>query len=112
MANNRIEFLEDGKIAYTYITKEDEESVHSQSGDHEGIVEIGRDVEGVEVSVFIRETEKGCKISLRSNEYVNVSEACAVFGGGGHTRASGCTIIGSIDQAKEKILKEVVRLLK
>ena len=111
LASNRIEFLENGKVAYTYITAEDEKSVNAESGDHEGIVEIGRSVEGVEVSVFVRETEKGCKISLRSNEYVNVADACIVFGGGGHARAAGCTILGSVEQAKEKILKEVIRLL-
>lgn len=111
IASNRIEFLENGKVAYTYITKEDEEKVHSENGDHEGIVDIGRGVEGVEVSIFIRETAKGCKISLRSNDYVNVSDACLVFGGGGHARAAGCTIPGSIEQVKEKVLKEVIRLL-
>ena len=111
IANNRIEFFENGKIAFTYITKEDEEKVNSETGDHEGIVETGRDIEGVEVSIFIRQTKKGCRISLRSNEYVNVADACAVFGGGGHTRAAGCTIQGTIEQAKEKILKEVARLL-
>lgn len=111
LASNRIEFLENGKVAYTYITAEDEKSVNAESGDHEGIVEIGRSVEGVEVSVFVRETEKGCKISLRSNEYVNVADACIVFGGGGHARAAGCTIKGNVEQAKEKILKEVIRLL-
>ena len=112
IADARIEFLENGKVAFTYITKEDEERVHAENGDHEGIVEIGRDVEGVEVSVFVRQTEKGCKISLRSNEYVNVADACIVFGGGGHPRAAGCTIQGTIEQAKEKVLKEVARLLK
>lgn len=111
IANNRIEFLADGKISYTYITKEDEEKVHAETGDHEGIVEIARDIEGVEVSIFVRQTEKGCKISLRSNDYVNVSDACAVFGGGGHPRAAGCKIQGTIEQVKEKIVKEVMRLL-
>ena len=111
LASNRIEFLENGKVAYTYITAEDEKGVNAESGDHEGIVEIGRSVEGVEVSIFVRETEKGCKISLRSNDYVNVADACIVFGGGGHARAAGCTIQGSVEQAKEKILKEVIRLL-
>ncbi len=111
IANNRIEFLEDGKIAYTYITQEDEQKVKAENGDHEGIVEMGRDVEGVEVSIFIRQTSKGCRISLRSNAYVNVSDACLVFGGGGHPRAAGCTIPGTIEQAKEKVLKEVIRLL-
>ena len=111
MANNRVEFLEDGKIAYTYITAEDEQAVGAESGDHEGIVDIGRCVEGVEVSIFIRQTEKGCKISLRSNDYVNVADACSIFGGGGHARAAGATIQGTIEQAKEKVLSEVIRLL-
>ena len=111
LASNRIEFLENGKVAYTYITTEDEKGVNAESGDHEGIVEIGRSIEGVEVSIFIRESDKGCKISLRSNDYVNVADACIVFGGGGHARAAGCTIQGSVEQAKEKILKEVIRLL-
>lgn len=111
LASNRVEFLEEGKIAYTYITAEDEEKVGAESGDHEGIVDIGRCVEGVEVSIFIRQTEKGCKISLRSNNYVNVADACAIFGGGGHARAAGATIQGTIEQAKEKVLNEVIRLL-
>ena len=111
IANNRIEFLADGKIAYTYITEEDEKSVHAESGDHEGIVEIGRDVEGVEVSIFIRQTERGCKVSLRSNDYVNVSDACVVFGGGGHPSAAGCIIQSNMEQVKDKVIKEVMRLL-
>ncbi len=111
IANNRVEFLENGKIAYTYITKEDEEKVHAENGDYEGIVENARDIENVEVSIFIRQTDKGCKISLRSNEYVNVSDACVAFGGGGHPKAAGCTIPGTIEQAKEMILKEIIRLL-
>ena len=112
IATNRIEFLEDGKVAYTYITKEDEENVGSESGDHEGIVEVGRDVDGVEVSIFIRQTEKGCKISLRSNEYVNVSDVCLMFGGGGHPKAAGALMQGSIEQVKERILYQIRGQLK
>lgn len=112
IASNRLEFLEDGKVAYTYITEEDEKQVNAQSGDHEGIVEIGRDVEGVEVSIFIRRTEKGCKVSLRSNEYVNVSDVCLILGGGGHIRAAGVMMQGTIEQVKEKILYQIRTQLK
>ena len=62
-----MEFLEDGKITFTYITKQDEKEVNAEEGDHEGLVEIGRDVEGVEVSVFLRELDNGTyKASFRS----------------------------------------------
>ena len=112
IASDRIEFLEDGKIAFTYITEEDEQKVGAQTGDHEGIVEVGRDVEGVEVSIFVRQTDKGCKVSLRSNDYVNVSDVCLMFGGGGHQKAAGALIQGSIEQVKEKLLYQVKSYLK
>ena len=112
IASDRIEFLEDGKIAFTYITEEDEQKVGAQNGDHEGIVEVGRDVEGVEVSIFVRKTDKGCKVSLRSNDYVNVSDVCLMFGGGGHQKAAGALIQGSIEQVKEKLLYQVKSYLK
>ena len=112
IASNRLEFLEDGKVAYTYITEEDEQKVNAQTGDHEGIVEIGRDVEGVEVSIFVHQTEKGCKVSMRSNEYVNVSDVCLMFGGGGHQKAAGALVQGTIEQVKEKLLYQVRDKLK
>lgn len=107
IASNRLEFFEDGKVAFTYITKEEMERVGAENGDHEGIVSIGRDIEGVEVSIFLRETDNGCKASLRSNEYVNVSDVCLLLGGGGHIRAAGATMQCTIEQAKEKILRQI-----
>lgn len=104
---DRLEFLENGKIAFTYITEEDELKVGAETGDHEGLVEIGRDIEGVEVSILLREAEKGFKASLRSNEYVNVSDVCIMFGGGGHPKAAGCLLPYPLEQAKQKIINEV-----
>ena len=103
----RMEFFEDGKIAFTYITKKDIEETNAEPGDHEGIVSEGRAIEGVEVSIFMRETDNGFKISLRSNDYVNVSDVCIMFGGGGHIRAAGCTVDLPLDQAKERIVNQV-----
>lgn len=112
IALDRLEFFEDGKVTFTYITKEDERKVQAQNGDYDGIVENGRDVQGVEVSIFLRETEKGIKVSLRSKNYVNVSEVAMIFGGGGHIRAAGCTIQGSIEQVKNQLLNRVKCYLK
>lgn len=112
IASNRLEFLEDGKIAYTYLTLEDYDKVNAVYGDHEGIVDMGRDVEGVEVSIFIREVRgKGLKVSLRSNEKVNVDEIALLFGGGGHLKAAGFPINGDLEAVKEKIINEVKRYL-
>ena len=107
IALDRLEFFEDGKVAFTYITEEDMQKVNAENGDHEGIVEIGRDIEGVEVSIFLRQTEEGCKISMRSNDYVNVSDICLLLGGGGHVHAAGAMMQCSVEQAKERILRQV-----
>ncbi len=110
---DRMEILEDGKVTFTYITMRDEEEVGAEPGDHEGLVDIGRDIEGVEVSIFIRQNkeENGYKVSLRSGNHVNVSDVCLMFGGGGHQRAAGGFIQGTVEQVKERILKEVRKAL-
>lgn len=112
VAMNRIELVEDGKIAFTYVTLEDQEKVMSE--DHDGIVDIGRSIEGVEISIFLRESgENMYKISMRSNDYVNVSDICLLFNGGGHKRAAGGTISNlPFEKAKEKIISECAKYLK
>lgn len=114
IAMNRLEFLEDGKIAFTYILKEDEEKLDAETDAHEGIVEMGRDVEGVEVSIFLRENNEkdGYKISLRSNDYVNVADICLMFNGGGHVRAAGGNIKLPLEEAKQRIIDECKKYLR
>lgn len=112
LAKKRLEFLENGKIAYTYMTKEDEKRIGTKPGDMDSIVEIGRNIEGVEVSIFIYEKEKGYKASIRSNEYVDSSSICLAFGGGGHLRAAGVNLAMSLEEAKETIIKETIKYLK
>ena len=106
---DRMEFSEDGKIAISYITLEDNQRVNAQMGDDEGLVEIERDVEGVEVAVLLKEKEgtNGFKASLRSKEKVNVSDVCFLLGGGGHPRAAGCFVSGDLEQVKAKILTAI-----
>ena len=113
-AINRLELLEDGKIAFTYINKKDEEEVHAETGDHEGIVENGRSIEGVRVSVFIREKEENIyKVSMRAGNgfNINVSDICYIFGGGGHPRAAGAVVSGTVEQVKEKLVKEIKKVI-
>jgi len=110
-AINRLELLEGGKITFTYITKQDQEETNSGINDHDGIVEIARDIEGVEVAIFLREKDEGYKLSLRSNEYVNVADICLMFNGGGHLRAAGGDINLPLEQAKERIVAACAKKL-
>ena len=83
-------------------------------GDMDGIVNQLRNTIGVEVAVFIYETAfQTFKVSLRSKEYVDVSEIAMIFGGGGHRRAAGCTmqgtpydVVNNLSVYVEKQLKE------
>ena len=113
IALDRMEFLEDDKIAFTYVTNEDERKVNAGVGDYEGIVSEGRSIEGVEVSIFLHELKDGeFKISLRSNSYVNVSDVCIMFGGGGHIRAAGAKMTADPLVIRDKVVNEVKRQLK
>lgn len=112
---DRMEFLENERVAFTYITNKDLEEVQAKEGDHEGLVGIGREIQGVEISIFIRqkENEEEYKVSMRSNnDKINVSDICLVFGGGGHPRAAGATIRGNVEQVKEKIMLVVKKYFK
>lgn len=112
LAMDRMEFLEDGKIAFTYITDADQERINAEIGDYEGIVNEGRNIEDVEVSIFLHEQDGVFKASLRSNDYVNVSDVCLMFGGGGHPRAAGAKFYGDPQEIKEKIINEIKHQLK
>ena len=106
---NRMEYFEEGKVALAYLTLDDYKTLNTEMGDDEGLVEMLRDIEGVEVAVLLKEKEgtNGFKISLRSHETVNVSDVALLLGGGGHRGAAGCFISGTVEQAKEKILDAV-----
>lgn len=110
---DRIELLANGRIAFSYINSKDEEEAKAEPGDHEGLVDIGRSIEGVEVSIFIRQKdeENSYKVSMRSTNEINVSDICYLFGGGGHPRAAGCLIKGTLEQVKNKIIAETEKAL-
>ena len=111
---DRMEFYEDGKISISYITVEDLKNVNASMGDDEGLVEIERDIDGVEVGILLKEKEgtNGYKVSMRSKEELNVAEICLLLSGGGHKRAAGCFVSGTLEEAKAKILKTVKQQLK
>ena len=61
------------------------------------------------MGIAVRELSDGLiKVSLRSlDDKIDVSKIAAVFGGGGHKRASGCSFRVPVDEAKKQLLKAV-----
>jgi bifunctional oligoribonuclease and PAP phosphatase NrnA len=71
----------------------------------DGFVDLVRAIKGVELVVFFKETEEGdIKVSLRSNGRVDANAIAKVFGGGGHTMASGMRVPGPMPRAAEDVL--------
>ncbi len=98
----------DGECIVSVITKEDMDSCGAVHDDLDEIVSDLRSTSGVEVSVFLYETDEGYKISLRSASRVDVARIAQIFGGGGHARAAGAS--GGKDP--EEILEKLLPLIK
>lgn len=111
MAMDRLELFSNGKIAFTYISKEDFINVGAVAGEHEGIVDIGRNIDGVLVSIFIREDDNGWTISLRSNGLVDVNKIASIFGGGGHSMAAGAKLAKDFEETKKNIINETKKAI-
>ena len=71
--------------------------------DLDGIVEHARSIAGVRMAVFFRDLGHGkVKVSFRSTGGVDVNAFARQFGGGGHARASGALVAGSLDTVRER----------
>lgn len=77
--------------------------------DNEGLIDHLRAIHGVIVAVFFEELADGkVRVSMRSkSEKVNVCAICEKFGGGGHVRAAGARLRGTLAEVEKKILEEV-----
>lgn len=112
LAYDSAKFSPGGKIAFVIITKDIKKNAGLEDAEIEGINDISRSVEGVEVGVTVKEAESGeYYISLRSNEYVNVADIAAHFGGGGHIRAAGCRYKGTLEALELELTKKIEEVL-
>ena len=75
------------------------------SDDLDGVVEYPRSVEGVRMALLFREVSAGrVKVSLRSVGNVDVAAFAKQFGGGGHTKAAGLAVVGSLADVQGTVL--------
>ena len=98
------------KVAIMMVTQEMLQKYNIDFKDIDGIVPYARDIENVEIGILLKEKGNNeIKVSLRSKAYADVSKIAKVFAGGGHMRASGCTINDNIENAKSKVLEEALK---
>ena len=76
------------------------------SDDLDGVVEFPRSIEGVRMALLFREISQGrVKVSLRSVGDVDVAAFAKAYGGGGHTKAAGLSIAGSLAEVQSIVLR-------
>lgn len=110
-----LRMFHNGKIAVVYFTYDMKQKLGILDEHLETLIDVARSVEGVEVAIAVRQptADKTFRVSTRSQGSVDVSVVCAAFGGGGHVRASGCTIMADcIEHAADLVVAEAEKQMR
>lgn len=107
-ALNGLQLSEDGKISWVTVSDDDLLAAGAVHEDMEGIVNYPRNIQGVEVGLLFKiMNENAVKVSMRSAGKVDVAKVAQSFGGGGHVRAAGARIEGTLEQIVPRVLEQV-----
>lgn len=104
------EFFADGLVAVSAIPNEIREKLQLTEDDIDDISGFGREIEGVEIGVMLRQEGELGKISVRTAPGYDASAICALLGGGGHRAAAGATVHGGIEAARKAVLEAIASL--
>ena len=108
-----MEYYHGGKLTIICVSADIMEKMGVDASELEGCASLPLQVEGVEVGILIKEREPEVyKISMRSANDVNVSEICQTLGGGGHAKAAGCLLKGSLGEVKKRLIEAVGKALR
>ena len=112
LALSGMKITEDGKIAVITVTKDMFEQSGAQEDEFHPIKALPRQIEGVYAGISLREKKEGeFRVSVRTNYGVNASEICAIFGGGGHPGAAGCTVFGTAEECRKKVVEAAYNII-
>lgn len=99
-----LSFAFDGQLATITLDRTTLEHCGALPEDTENLVNIPRSIDGVRVAAFFKALTAGTvRVSLRSRGDFDVQAVAQIFAGGGHTNAAGCTIHGSLDDARAAV---------
>lgn len=109
---SNLKFYENGKICVCIVDEKMLSKYNMSFTEADDIASIPRSIAGVEVGIYIKvKGENDCKVSLRSNEYVDVSAIAKSLGGGGHIRAAGLTVKKGPLETEEIIVELVKKVI-
>ena len=102
------------KVAEVTLTRDDFRSVRGTKADAEDIIEIPRMAAGNEIAVFfyqIPDRTKEVRCSIRTRGSLDATVIAGKFGGGGHRKAAGCTVEGTMNSVKRRVRAAIKELL-
>ena len=112
LAYNSLETFYNDKISTVSITDKQIKQFDANDDDVGSFVNIPRSLETAIVSMSFREMGDGSvKVSIRS-QLVDAANLARQYGGGGHERAAGCTVKGTLEEVKQKLVSEAERRIK
>ena len=111
---NRIETLEGGRVAYSYAKNVDLQRFRVDHDECDGLIDLVRQVAGVEVALFVREcrTPGMVRGNLRSKYGHDVSRVAELFDGGGHAAAAGFSRHGTVEETLGAVLPRLEELVR
>ena len=113
MIYSGMSFYREGKIAVAVISQQMLRDSGATEDDMDDLAGLAGRSEGSLLNITIREQKDGSsKVSVRSTKDVSSSDICAVFGGGGHAMAAGCTIDCEPEKARDMLLAVVEEVWK
>jgi phosphoesterase RecJ-like protein len=106
----RLELLEQGRMVVMEASPEQFQRHGLTGADTEGLVDMPRNIAGVDVVALFSEVEPGkVKVSLRSTGRIPIDPVCARLGGGGHPHAAGVLLRGTRAEARARVLPDLAR---
>jgi len=106
---NKIELIEDGKVALAHLTDNELQEYNVITGDTEGFVNYGLGIKGVKLSALIIDRGYLVKMSFRSTDVFPCNEFSAqYFNGGGHKNAAGGASEESLEETLNKFKESIV----
>ena len=107
---NGVEFLKDGKIACFELSRNILKRFSDGFDVRDKIFGLLRSTKGVEViAIFNEINPRQTRVNFRSKGNFDVAELAAKFNGGGHAKASGCTVDLKMNDTRKKILREIIK---
>lgn len=111
VALNALHFYNSNRVAVINFTAKMRKDNDLSREDIDDIISLTRSIEGVEIGMSIKQSDDDptlYKVSMRSNRVADVSKICALFGGGGHVRAAGCTLNAENElEAEERLISAI-----